>query len=81
MDIETWACPVPLRDTPNIVMGHGGGGAMSGELVEHLFLPAFGLRPARAWATRRCCASAASGWRSRRTRRRQADGLSGRHDR
>ncbi|WNI19870.1 hydrogenase expression/formation protein HypE [Actinacidiphila sp. ITFR-21] len=23
-------------------MGHGGGGAMSGELVEHLFLPAFG---------------------------------------
>ena len=23
-------------------MGHGGGGAMSGELIEHLFLPAFG---------------------------------------
>ena len=35
-------CPVPLRDSPNIVMGHGGGGAMSGELIEHLFLPAFG---------------------------------------
>ena len=35
-------CPVPLRDSPNIVMGHGGGGAMSGELIEHLFLRAFG---------------------------------------
>ena len=27
---------------PPIVMGHGGGGAMSAELIEHLFLPAFG---------------------------------------
>ena len=27
---------------PTIVMGHGGGGAMSAELIEHLFLPAFG---------------------------------------
>ncbi|MEP6816661.1 MAG: hydrogenase expression/formation protein HypE, partial [Marmoricola sp.] len=39
---EGWVCPVPLRDTPTIVMGHGGGGAMSGELIEQLFLPAFG---------------------------------------
>jgi hydrogenase expression/formation protein HypE len=42
LDFEAWTCPVPLRDTPFVVMGHGGGGAMSGELVEHLFLPAFG---------------------------------------
>ena len=42
MDMESWVCPAPLRDAPNIVMGHGGGGAMSGELIEHLFLPAFG---------------------------------------
>ncbi|MCV7126597.1 hydrogenase expression/formation protein HypE [Mycolicibacterium vanbaalenii PYR-1] len=42
MDVESWVCPAPLRDAPNIVMGHGGGGAMSGELIEHLFLPAFG---------------------------------------
>ncbi len=41
-DFEGWVCPLPLRDTPTIVMGHGGGGAMSGELVEQLFLPAFG---------------------------------------
>src|SRR3954462_9190281 len=42
IDVESWVCPAPLRDSPNIVMGHGGGGAMSGELIEHLFLPAFG---------------------------------------
>jgi hydrogenase expression/formation protein HypE len=46
LDFEGWVCPVPLRDTPSIVMGHGGGGAMSGELVEHLFLPAFGAAAA-----------------------------------
>jgi len=42
LDFEGWVCPVPLRDTPFLVMGHGGGGAMSAELVEHLFLPAYG---------------------------------------
>jgi hydrogenase expression/formation protein HypE len=42
IDMNTWTCPVPLRDSPTIVMGHGGGGAMSGELIEHLFLPGFG---------------------------------------
>jgi hydrogenase expression/formation protein HypE len=42
LDISGWVCPVPLRDSPTIVMGHGGGGAMSAELIEHLFLPAFG---------------------------------------
>ncbi|MEU7907713.1 hydrogenase expression/formation protein HypE [Actinoplanes sp. NPDC049118] len=42
LDFENWTCPLPLRNTPSIVMGHGGGGAMSAELVEHLFLPRFG---------------------------------------
>ncbi len=42
IDMEAWVCPAPLRDAPNILMGHGGGGAMSAELIEHLFLPAFG---------------------------------------
>ena len=40
-DLENWSCPVPLRDHPGIVMGHGGGGRLSAELVEHLFMPAF----------------------------------------
>lgn len=42
LDLENWSCPLPLRDYPAIVMGHGGGGRLSSELVEHLFLPAFG---------------------------------------
>jgi hydrogenase expression/formation protein HypE len=42
VDMDAWVCPAPLRDSPNIVMGHGGGGALSAELVEHLFLPAYG---------------------------------------
>jgi hydrogenase expression/formation protein HypE len=42
LDFENWTCPLPLRDTPHVVMGHGGGGAMSGELIEHLFLPGYG---------------------------------------
>ena len=44
-DIGSWACPVPLRDHPNVVMGHGGGGRLSAELVAHLFLPAFAGTP------------------------------------
>jgi hydrogenase expression/formation protein HypE len=40
-DFDGWTCPMPLRDHPNVVMGHGGGGQMSAELIEHLFLPAF----------------------------------------
>ncbi len=42
MTIESWTCPMPLRDQPHIVMGHGGGGKLSSELIRHLFLPAFG---------------------------------------
>ncbi len=34
-------CPLPLRDYPQIVLGHGGGGQLSDELVRHLFLPSF----------------------------------------
>ncbi|MFI5696117.1 hydrogenase expression/formation protein HypE [Kribbella sp. NPDC051586] len=41
LDFDGWTCPLPLRDHPNVVMGHGGGGQMSAELIEHLFVPAF----------------------------------------
>src|SRR3954453_7445183 len=40
-DFSSWSCPLPLLGYPEIVMGHGGGGKLSNELVEHLFLPAF----------------------------------------
>lgn len=42
VDVEGWSCPMPLRDHERIVAGHGGGGKLSAELIEHLFLPAFG---------------------------------------
>lgn len=41
LDLSNWTCPLPLRSYPTIVMGHGGGGKLSAELVEHLFAPAF----------------------------------------
>jgi hydrogenase expression/formation protein HypE len=41
ISFEGWTCPAPLRDYPAVVMGHGGGGKLSAELVRHLFLPAF----------------------------------------
>jgi hydrogenase expression/formation protein HypE len=44
VDFSGWTCPAPLRDHPRIVMGHGGGGMLSAELVEHIFAPAFGGR-------------------------------------
>lgn len=41
-DFSGWTCPLPLRDHPRVVMGHGGGGVMSAELVANIFAPAFG---------------------------------------
>lgn len=35
------ACPVPITDRKNIVMGHGSGGKLTAQLVRDLFLPAF----------------------------------------
>ncbi len=40
-DVTAWSCPLPLRDYDRIVIGHGGGGKLSSELIEHLFVPAF----------------------------------------
>ncbi len=45
LDFESWTCPLPLRDHDRVVIGHGGGGKLSAELVTHLFLPAFGVDP------------------------------------
>jgi hydrogenase expression/formation protein HypE len=50
LDVEAWSCPLPLRDSPRIVMGHGGGGVLSAELVEHLFVPALGSPELRSLA-------------------------------
>jgi hydrogenase expression/formation protein HypE len=42
IDVASFSCPAPLRDRPLVVMGHGGGGGLSHDLLEHVFLPAFG---------------------------------------
>ncbi len=34
-------CPIPLTDHPTVQMGHGGGGRMTRDLIEQIFLPAF----------------------------------------
>ncbi|MDX2151468.1 MAG: hydrogenase expression/formation protein HypE [Bryobacteraceae bacterium] len=39
--MSDWSCPLPLRDYPRIVLAHGGGGLLSSDLIQHLFLPAF----------------------------------------
>jgi len=36
-----WTCPRQLQNYPTIVMGHGAGGKMMADLIEHLFAPAF----------------------------------------
>lgn len=41
-DFSRVACPTPLRGGERVVLGHGGGGQLSRELVEGLFVPAFG---------------------------------------
>lgn len=42
VDPANWTCPAPLRDQPVVVMGHGGGGALSAELVRDVFAAAYG---------------------------------------
>jgi len=42
LDFDSWTCPVPLRSYATIVLGHGGGGQLSAELIQHLIVPAFG---------------------------------------
>jgi hydrogenase expression/formation protein HypE len=41
LNLMGWTCPRPLQNYPTIVMGHGAGGGMMADLIEHLFAPAF----------------------------------------
>ena len=34
-------CPVPLGDGGKILLAHGGGGRLTRDLVERIFVPAF----------------------------------------
>jgi hydrogenase expression/formation protein HypE len=37
-----WTCPRPLQNYPTIVMGHGAGGRMMSDLIQHLFAAELG---------------------------------------
>jgi hydrogenase expression/formation protein HypE len=43
------ACPLPISRSPIVLLGHGGGGRFTQELLDSVFLPAF----ANEWATLR----------------------------
>ncbi len=36
------SCPLPIFEHKQIVLGHGSGGKLTAELIEKVFLPAFG---------------------------------------
>ncbi|HAY83749.1 MAG TPA: hydrogenase expression/formation protein HypE [Chloroflexi bacterium] len=38
-NFNSWVCPIPLKNYPTIVMGHGSGGKMMSDLIRHMFLP------------------------------------------
>lgn len=38
----TAACPIPISQYPQVMLAHGGGGKLMHQLIEHMFVPAFG---------------------------------------
>ena len=40
-NFDGWTCPIPLKNYPTIVMGHGAGGKMMNDLIRHLFASEF----------------------------------------
>lgn len=47
-DFEGYTCPVPIRPTDTVVLGHGSGGTLSRDLLNRLFLPELGKAAPRA---------------------------------
>lgn len=37
-----FVCPIPIEQYPNVLLAHGGGGRLTQQLLEKMFLPAFG---------------------------------------
>ena len=40
LDPASWSCPTPVAGRGEVVMGHGGGGRLTAELVAQVFMPA-----------------------------------------
>ncbi len=39
------SCPIPISDYPKVLLAHGGGGKLNQQLIEKMFVPAFGKPP------------------------------------
>lgn len=37
-----FSCPIPIQEYPNVLLAHGGGGRLTQQLIEKMFMPAFG---------------------------------------
>ncbi|NNF70317.1 MAG: hydrogenase expression/formation protein HypE, partial [Acidimicrobiia bacterium] len=40
--VDLGSCPLPFRDYDKVTIAHGGGGQLTQELIQKLFIPAFG---------------------------------------
>jgi hydrogenase expression/formation protein HypE len=47
-NFEGYTCPVPIRPTDTVILGHGSGGTLSRDLLNRLFLPELGKTAPRA---------------------------------
>lgn len=47
-NFEGYTCPVPIRPTDTVILGHGSGGTLSRDLLNRLFLPELGKAAPRA---------------------------------
>ena len=36
-----FSCPIPLTEYPKVLLAHGGGGKLSQQLIEKMFVPTF----------------------------------------
>jgi hydrogenase expression/formation protein HypE len=41
VDPAAWSCPAPVRGRAEVVMGHGGGGRLTADLIAEVFAPVF----------------------------------------
>ena len=48
IDFDQLSCPVPLSNYEHVLLGHGSGGRLTADLIQGLFMPAFGNPVLRA---------------------------------
>ena len=41
-DFSQWSCPLPLAEYEHVLLGHGSGGTLSANLLQHVILPGLG---------------------------------------